>query len=389
MARDSDNDLGGNEGRSGNRSRKVRVRFRRNRSPKARIKDWTGQARKEEDKLHDAPQTERVVAKGDQSRQRTIIVHDNPALRAEHLRGTVLAVRGLYADVDCDGVTIPCTIRRILRTRRIHERSPVTVGDRVRFCFEESSDAASREGAIEEVEPRRGLLQRRSGRQTQTIAVNVDQAVIVSSANDPWPKPHLIDRYIVSALFGDIVPIICMNKIDLDVDDVAGSILDRYESLGLRTLRISASTGVGVATLRDLLHGKSSVIAGQSGVGKSSLLNAMQPGLGLKTADISEQSGKGKHTTTTAHLYRLAEGGYVVDTPGVRSFDLTLVPAHELEAYFVEFIVRVADCKFPDCTHTHEEPCAIKDAVDAGEIHPDRYASYVELYEEAISQRRF
>ncbi|MBI1827370.1 MAG: ribosome small subunit-dependent GTPase A [Planctomycetes bacterium] len=389
MARHADNAAGSGEEVPDKRGRKVRVPFRRNRSSKARVKDWTGKSRSAEHQAHNAPQTERVVAKGDQSRQRTIIVHDDPALRTDVLMGTVLAVRGLYADVDHEGATIPCTIRRILRTRRIDERSSVTVGDLVRFRIEESSDAASREGAIEAVEPRHGILHRRSGKRTQIIAVNVDQAVIVSSANDPWPKPHLIDRYIVSALFGDIVPIICMNKIDLDVDDVAGSILDRYESLGYRTIRISAASGVGVNVLRDFLHGKSSVIAGQSGVGKSSLLNSVQPGLALKTAVISEQSGKGKHTTTTAILYGLTGGGYVVDTPGIRSFDMTLVPAQELEAYFVEFIDRVAGCKFPDCSHTHEEPCAIKDAVNAGEIHPDRYASYVELYEDASAQRRY
>jgi ribosome biogenesis GTPase len=358
---------------------KVRVPFRRNRSSRARPKDWTGHI--DPAGGQSAAQGESIVPKGDLSRKRTIIVGGDEAAQRGLRRGTVVAVRGLFADVD-DGSRIwPCTIRRILRTRLIQDRSPVTVGDQVNISTGDGADETA-EGAIESIEPRRGMLQRLTGKRRHTIVANVDQAIIVSSAGEPDPKPHLIDRYIVALLSGQIHPVVCMNKIDLSPDRQAASILDRYAALGYHTLCTSAATGEGIAELRAVLKDKSSVVAGQSGVGKSSLLNAVQPGLELKTGDIIEQTQKGRHTTTTARLLRLDHGGYVVDTPGIRTLDVSIVPGFELEAYFVEFVDRVRHCKFRDCTHTHETGCAIKGAVEAGEIHPDRYASYVELFEE-------
>jgi ribosome biogenesis GTPase len=286
-------------------------------------------------------------------------------------------MRGLFADVD-DGKRVwPCTVRRVLRTRLTEERHPVTVGDRVQFRA--GSDT---EGVIEAVEPRRGQLRRRVGRRVHTIVANVDQAIIVSSADLPLPKPHLIDRYIVASHAGEITPVVCMNKLDLDDDGAARDLLDRYAKLGYTTLATSAVTGDGVTALCEQLKNKASVIAGQSGVGKSSLLNRIQPDLQLKTGDIIEQTSKGRHTTSTATLLRLEVGGYVVDTPGVRSFDLSTVERSEFEAYFVEFVDHVPDCKFPDCTHRHEAECAVIQAVERGEIHPDRYESYVRLFEE-------
>jgi ribosome biogenesis GTPase len=159
-------------------------------------------------------------------------------------------------------------------------------------------------------------------------------------------------------------------------------VLERYRDLEYPTLLTSAVTGEGIDSLREVLKDKASVIAGQSGVGKSSLLNVVQPGLKLRIGDIIEQIGKGRHTTSTASLIRLEVGGYVVDTPGIRSFDLSIIPRNEFEAYFVEFVYRLADCKFPDCTHRHESDCAIKAAVERGEIRPERYESYVQMFEE-------
>ena len=231
------------------------------------------------------------------------------------------------------------------------------------------------------VDPRRGVLRRRARKRVHTIVANVDQAIIVTSAREPTPKPNLIDRYIVAAHAGEITPVICMNKIDLD-DGEAAELLDRYQSLGYTTLRTSASRGDGIDALREALHGKSSVVAGQSGVGKSSLLNAIQPDLGLRTGDVMQQTQKGRHTTTTARLIRLDCGGYVIDTPGIRSFDLTVIPREEFEAHFIEFVDIVADCKFPDCTHTHEDDCALKAAVERGDVHPERYRSYLQMYED-------
>jgi ribosome biogenesis GTPase / thiamine phosphate phosphatase len=362
--------------------KKVRVPFRRNRAEPPRDTGWTRKAREADDYEFDSEQSESVVAKGKLSRQRTIIVRDEEDHGADSRRGRVLAVRGLYAEVDDGEQVWPCTIRRVLRTRQIDERNPVTVGDKVRFAVDARGGAEPKEGVIVEVDPRKGELKRRSGRRTHTMVANVDQAIIVSSARQPLPRPNLIDRYIVAAHFGGITPIVCMNKIDLAEDDLPDTLLDRYTQLGYRAVAASTVTGEGVEELRNILKDKESVLAGQSGVGKSSLLNAVQPGLGLKVGKVAEQSEKGRHTTTTATLIRLEMGGYVVDTPGIRAFDLTLVPAGELEAYFVEFVPHVAGCKFPDCTHTHETACAIKAAVERGEIDPERYESYLHIFED-------
>jgi ribosome biogenesis GTPase len=245
-------------------------------------------------------------------------------------------MRGLYADVDDGNRIIPCTIRRIIRTRLIAERGSIAVGDRVGFVIEE--EAASRKarqdvhsliakpqigkfvppepnlapGVIELVEPRSGQLQRLAGRRVQTIAANVDQAIIVSSAGQPQPKPHLIDRYIISAHAGGMKPIICMNKIDLDMDGFASEMLERYEHLGYRVLRVSATTGQGMDQLRDVLKDKSSVIAGQSGVGKSTLLNTIQPGLNLRI-----ESGQTEKAHTPAASCSAGHGRIRSGPPGI------------------------------------------------------------------------
>lgn len=364
------------------KGKKVRVAFRRNRAKPPRPKDWTRLAKEAEGHELDAHDFEQLVAKGDLSRRRTIVVHEGGDIPPDLMRGTVVAMRGRYANVDDGERMLACTVSRVLRTRLIDERNSVTVGDSVGFRLASRDGHTAQEGVIDFVGPRHGELCRRSGRRNQTIVANVDQAIIVASAAQPVPKPHLIDRYIVAALAGGVTPVICMNKIDLDSDGVAAAILARYEPLGYKTLAASASIGSGVDAVGATLKDKSSVIVGQSGVGKSSLLNAVQPGLKLQVGDINEQLDKGRHTTTTATLLKLDVGGYVVDTPGIRSFDMSAVPRNEYEAFFVEFADHVPHCKFPDCTHTHENGCAVKQAVEEGAIDNERYESYVRMFED-------
>lgn len=361
--------------------RKVRVPFRRNRSKPARRKDWKDLARGgDEHKVDDAAASESVVTKGSLSRQRTVIVRDDGvATRGVVQCGIIIAVRGLFAEVDVQGRIISCTVRRVLRTRSIDGRNSVIVGDRVHITFEEKPGLPP-EGVIEAIDPRHGELRRKSGRRIHTMAANVDQAIIVSSAWEPMPKPELIDRYVIACLAGGIAPVVCMNKMDLDMGGGADTVLERYAGLNYRIVRTSTVSGNGIADLRDLLRDKISVIAGQSGVGKSSLLNAVQPGLGLIVGAVGEQNEKGRHTTTTAIMIRLAFGGYVVDTPGIRSFDISMIPRNEFEAYFEEFVPFVEKCKYPSCTHTHEDHCAVKEAVESGAIHPQRYESYVHVF---------
>lgn len=358
---------------------KTRVDFRRNRQKPARAKDWSNAEAAE-----DAPQSESVVAKGALSRKRTIKEEDELASSADLRSGIVTAVRGLVADVSDGEFTWACTVRRVLRTVRIEDRHPVTVGDRVKFAPAGKTTGGVREGVIVTVEPRRGVLQRMVDRRIQTVAANVDQALIVSSAHEPPCKPHLIDRYIVAAHAGGIEPIIGMNKIDLDDDGFARDVLKLYADLGYRTLATSATERIGIDDLRAALAGKCTAISGQSGVGKSSLLNAMDPRLNLRTGEVSVETLKGRHITTTATLIPLEAGGFVVDTPGIRSFDLSIVPAGEIEMHFRDIVPFVPHCRFPDCLHLHEIGCAVKQAVDEGRIDPGRYDSYCRMIEERL-----
>ena len=369
-------------GRSRKSGEKVRVAFRRNRAKPARDKDWTRRQRHDAEATDDVPLTESVIAKGKLSRKRTVIEGADASGAESHATGIVVAMRGLIAEVDDGRRLWPCTVRRILRTRRTDERHPVTVGDRVRFTIEAHRQGVQSEGVIEAVEPRRGFLTRIVGKRRHTVVANVDQAVIVTSAAEPPCKPHLIDRYIVAAHAGGIEPIVCLNKTDLDEEGRIRDGLTLYQSLGYRTLATSAKTGDGVGQLQAVLMGKCSAIAGQSGVGKSSLLNAVDPRLDLRVGKVSAETFKGRHITTTATLIKLDFGGYVVDTPGVRSFDVSAVPLNEIEMHFVEFAEYIPHCKFPDCTHTHEADCSVKNALDDGKITPERYESYCRMFEE-------
>lgn len=377
--------------------RKVRVDLRKNRGKTARGKsELTSQYREETIKQEDAELSENVRAKGRLSRKRTIIVHDDATADAELLDGTVVALRGLLAEVD-DGKRIwACTVRRMLRTRLIKERHPVAVGDAVRFRPVESAGrqrhavSASRElaeGVVENVAERKTVLLRQYERRVHVVAANIDIAVIVMAADQPTLRPHLIDRYLVSAHTGEMLPVICINKMDLDADSFAAGVVERYTRLGYKSFGTSVISGVGLDSLREALRDQTSVLAGPSGVGKSSLLNILDPDLRLDVGSLTDLQ-RGKHTTTTARLLRWAFGGYVVDTPGLRQFDLTEIEPDALEAYFVEFVDLIQDCRFEDCSHTHEGDCEIQAAVNDGRIAPERYDSYCRMYAESVAKKQ-
>ncbi len=365
--------------------RRTRVDFRRNRQKPGR-KKYRHTTGDEPERNEAGPERESIRAKGDLSRKRTVTDHADGASDAGLRPGLVVAARGQYVEVD-DGERIwLCTIRRILRTRQIEQRAPVAVGDQVLFSVVSESEGVHREGVIVQVAPRRTVLERSDGRRTHVIAVNVDQVLVIASLREPMLKPHLIDRYLVAAHAGGLPAIVVVNKIDLGPEDELDEVLERYQAIGYAALGTSAAEDRGVDELRGLMKDKVSLIAGQSGVGKSSLLNAIQPGLRLKTGAVSASTEKGRHTTTTAVYLKLDFGGAVIDTPGIRALDVAMVPLQEIELHFVEFVDRMRDCKFPDCVHVHEIGCAIKDAVDAGEIDPSRYESYVQLFAERSEQ---
>jgi ribosome biogenesis GTPase len=382
------------------KKKKVRVDLRKNRSKPPRLRQWTRDFREHGDREDAAPSEERVKAKGDLSRRRTIIQEETPAEGAGQpaempavdtstcLRGRVVRVHGLQSVVETDdGRRYRCAVRRLLRTLATDERNIVAAGDHVWIRPATSPQPLSREGRgaegeglIERVEPRHGLLTRASKQREHVIAANVDQVVIVVSLVEPALKPHLIDRYLASAEQGGIAAVVCLNKADL-VDPVPYQpLVGLYAQLGIPTLLTSATTGRGIDRLRERLRGRQTVFAGQSGVGKSSLLNAIQPGLGLRVREVSETTQKGRHTTTTAELLRLDLGGWVFDTPGIRQFELWDIIPEEVEGFFPEFRPFVPLCAYPDCTHTHEDRCAVKRAVLRRQISASRYTSYLGLF---------
>jgi ribosome biogenesis GTPase / thiamine phosphate phosphatase len=380
------------------KKKKVRVALRKNRQNRTRANDLTRKFRDDELTPAAEPAVDRVRPRGELSRHRTIIEevpeeHDhhakdagaNPSGRravdvSACLRGRVVRVHGLISVVKGDdGRSYSCHVRRLLKTLAIEGRSVVTVGDHVWF---RPGSAAGSDGLIEKVENRRGVITRGYRHRQHIIAANVDQVLVVSALAEPGLKLGLIDRYLISAETGGVRAVIVLNKADL-VDLAACQwVIGLYAQLGYETVVTSVADGRGSARLRELLSQGVTAVTGQSGVGKSSLLNLAQPGLNLKVREVSDWTFKGKHTTTTAELIELQAGGFVVDTPGLRQFELWGTRPGELAGYFVEFRPYIPHCRFPDCSHTHETGCAVKDALHWGQIHPGRYESYRKLYEQ-------
>jgi ribosome biogenesis GTPase len=243
-------------------------------------------------------------------------------------------------------------------------------------------------GHVTEILPRRNQLSRRAaGRRAgreQVIAANVDAVWCAQATFKPKFNAGFVDRFLVMAEAYHLAAGVVVNKVDLlegerRAQEALAFWRGLYEGLGYPVLFTSAETGEGVAAFAEALRGKTSVVAGPSGVGKSSLLNAVDPTLGLRTGEVSERTKKGTHTTTFATLYRLSGGGYVVDTPGIREYGIWDMAPAELGGYFVEFRPFIPHCRFPDCTHDHEPGCAVAAAVDEGLITPERYAGYLNI----------
>ena len=366
--------------------KKIRAEFRKNREVRVRKADLT-RGFHDGDQFDDARKSERVSGKGSLSRKRTIVGVDGgdeetglvitPEIDEENcLRGTVLSVGGLRSAVETQsGQIYQCAVRRLLKTVSTDQRHVLAAGDLVMF-----RPADNNEGIIERIEPRHGVLCRTSRGRQHVMVSNVDLMLIVSSAVEPNLKPNLIDRLLITAEKAQIKPIICINKVDLldpaDLQPIAGV----YGQMGYQVLLLSAEAKTGVARLRSFVANRKSVVVGQSGVGKSSLLNALESGLSLKVRAVSAESEKGRHTTTAAQLIPLSFGGYVVDTPGIRQFQLWDVIPEEVAGFFRDLRPFVSLCRFPDCTHQHESDCAVKNAVADGYLDARRYESFCQIY---------
>jgi ribosome biogenesis GTPase / thiamine phosphate phosphatase len=370
---------------------KIRTEFRKNHQGRTRDTNLT--RKYEQDLLGDTTSRERVSGKGELTRHRTVVGQvsaigsDGLAVELQFddpniVSGRVLRVHGLNCIVRSeDGSQHSCAVRGLLKSLATDQRHVVAAGDQVYFRPEGQGQNQG-QGIILAVKERHGVLSRTSKGKRHIIVSNVDLLLIIASAAQPDLKPHLIDRFLVTAEQAGLEPVIVINKVDL-IDPVElQPVIGVYAQMGYRTLMVSAAKGWGVETLRDLVHGRQSVVTGQSGVGKSSLLNAIQTGLALRVQQVSQENMKGKHTTTTAELIPLAAGGYLVDTPGIRQLELWDVSPPEVCGLFRDIRPYVSHCRFPDCTHIHEVDCAVLEAVADGRIDPRRYNSYVHLIED-------
>ena len=368
------------------KTQKIRTTFKKNREVRSRDADLTGKFREHGFEYLDTDRGERISGKGYLNRKRTVVgdvVEDEssglsilPEVDREScLEGRVLRSGGLRSTVRSeDGQIYQCATRRLLKTLATDQRHVVAAGDKVLF-----RPAENNEGIIERIQPRRGVLCRTSRSRQHIIVANVDQILIIGSAAEPGLKPHLIDRFLVTAEKAKIRPIICINKVDLvDISDLQ-PLVGVYGQLGYEVLLLSAETGFGIDRLRLFTKDAESVIVGQSGVGKSSLLNAIEPNLDLKVSTISSENEKGRHTTTAGQLVPLSDGGFVVDTPGIRQFQLWDVIAEEVAGLFRDLRPYVSRCRFPDCSHTHEAECAVKNAVADCRLDARRYESYCRM----------
>lgn len=282
------------------------------------------------------------------------------------LHGVVTKALNSYYYVQGDSFETRCK----LRGRFKKERFSLTVGDRVEYVLLDDGS-----GIIEAISPRYSMLRR-------PIVANVDQVILTFAAASPDLNPLLLDRFLVLAENSHLEIVICINKIDLANLNIIDPLLARYDNIGYRIIRVSAAQALGIEILRDQLKEKVSVFAGPSGVGKSTLLNALEPGLKLATGSVSDKIKRGKHTTRVAELLPFARGGFVVDTPGFSFTEFNHIDKVDLDNYFPEFRSLSGACKFNTCLHSHEPHCAVKQAVEAGRIASDRYQAYLNILNE-------
>jgi ribosome biogenesis GTPase len=381
--------------------RKVRKQIKRNRKTKRpRTKDWMPDTL-DVDALDDLDiiQEERIMPRGERERRQIALKEAltrikeqkedeetlAPSHNGEH-QAMVVQVSSSMCQVELDGHTLLCGLRGSLSAEDTGYTNVVAVGDKVIVTPDNEE-----QGIVEKVLPRTSVLSRPDPfykHLKQAVVANAEQLLIVASWRDPAFWPALIDRYLISAERSNLSSILCVIKVDL-ADDAADctAAIEPYQQLGYQVLLTSATSNVGIAKLREQLSGRITILAGLSGVGKSSLLNAVQPDLQLRTGEISEHLKMGRHTTTQANLFKLDLGAYVIDTPGIRDFGLDGLLRTDLIEYYPNIQQAAARCRFSDCSHIHEPGCAVQAAVREGRLSETRYQSYMQIYDTLAANR--
>lgn len=300
------------------------------------------------------------------------------------MQGIVYKSTGSWYTVkNQQGNVYQCRIKGKFRIKGIKSTNPIAVGDSVSFELEKKGDETL--GVIYSIEERKNYIIRKSvnlSKQTHIIAANLDQVFLMVTLNSPTTYTSFIDRFLVTAEAYEIPAILLFNKIDSYNEEEKGEVnylIQMYKAIGYICIELSAKNGINIDAVQELMKDKISMFSGHSGVGKSTLVNALEPGFKLKTAEISEQHLQGQHTTTFAEMYDLSFGAQIIDTPGIRGFGIVAMEKDEIGDYFPEFFKLKSECKFNNCMHIDEPKCAIKEALDANEISWSRYRSYVQM----------
>jgi ribosome biogenesis GTPase len=296
---------------------------------------------------------------------------------SDFINGLIIRSQSGFYSVDTDKGTLVCQLRGRLK-RGAREGDLAAIGDRVKV-----SQLDERRGMIEAIEPRQHMFSRMAptprGEYQQIIIANPDQAIFVFACDKPAPRLRMLDRFLVISEKQEVPAVIVANKIDLVGLEHAKAIFGHYPAIGYPVVYTSAKTCMGIDEFQNVLSNKITLLAGPSGTGKSTLLNVIQPGLGLVVQQVSQATGRGQHTTVAREMVQLECGGYVADTPGLKALALWDMEPEEIDGYFPEIRSLVPDCQFNDCTHIHEPGCAVKTAADAGIISAERYESYIRL----------
>ena len=303
------------------------------------------------------------------------------------IEGTVISSTGSWYEVATAEGSLNCRIRGRLRLKGVRSTNPVVVGDRV--VVEPDGDSS----VIVEIMPRRNYVIRRASnlsKESHIIAANLDHALLIVTLHSPTTPREFVDRFLVTCEAYKVPVTIVLGKADTLVDEYAAEAEEFeaiYRDAGYEVLRLSSMLGNGVETIREMLKGRTTLVAGNSGVGKSTLIGTIAPDIEIRTGEISESHHKGKHTTTFSTMYPI-EGGYIIDTPGIKGFGLIDIESRELCRYFPEMMRLSPDCRFYNCTHTHEPGCAVVEAVKEGTVARSRYESYLKILDEDDKYRK-